>query len=235
MLSLVLAGALMMGAAPNVKSYKDTLQLDAKGSAQVSAVLELQGVSAGTLEIPLTIGKGMDKVEFQGLPANVKVEPQLKSDTPSAKLTFPAGTPAEVKFTMNYTLPKPKAKEGTTKKSAVGAKDEQTLTYRFLNNTSVPVTGYTMKILLPDGKLVHSVVEKMPKGKGADAAVVNYITENGRSGLAVSGKNLKFGDVISVKFIAVPEKKSYVALIFLGIAAVLYLISFKDIVKTPDK
>jgi len=235
MLSLVLAGTVMMGAAPNVKSYKDTLQLDAKGSAQVSAALELQDVFAGTLEIPLTIGKGMDKVDFQGLPPNVKVELQLKSDTPSAKLIFPMGTPTDVKFTMNYTLPKPKVKEGATKKSTIGAKDEQTMTYRFLNNTSVPVTGYTMKILLPDGKQAHSVIEKLPKGKGTDAAVVNYITENGHSGLTVSGKNLRFGDVISVKFIAVPKKKSYVALIFLGIAAILYLISFRDIVKYPDK
>lgn len=228
-LCLLLVGLVTMGAAPSIKSYSETFKMVPSGAGRVSSNIELTDLVPGTLDVPLTTWKGLQEIKWDGVPAGVQVQPVLKGDTPYIRLTIPPGAAAGMKLRLEYDVPAPKPPAQPQPEP----EKEKKLYYRFLNNVQAPVSAYSLKLLLPEGDVVHSVVEKTPKGKGAEAAQVKYIAEDNRQGLVLEAKNLKFGDTAGVRLIVVPDKKSPVLIFLLGVIAIIYLYAFREIVSKP--
>ena len=228
-LCTVLIGLLTMGAAPSVKSYSETFRMAPDGSGEVSARVELADLIPGTTDVPLTTWKGLQAVSWQGVPAGIEAQPVLKGEAPCLRLVVGPGAPAGFVIEMTYAVPMPKAPAKGRNKPA----GETSLGLRFLNGGRLPIGDYSLKLLLPEGRVVHSVQEKLPKGKGGEGAQVTYIKEEKRQGLTLQAKKLAFGDTASVQLTVMDEQKSPVLIILLGLVAVLYMVVFRDIVRPP--
>lgn len=226
-LCVLLAGLLTMGAASNIKSYHETYKMKADGTGTVSTQVELTDLGPGIVDVPLTTWKGMQQVSVDGLPAGIQAQPLLKGDIPHLQLIIPQGAPSELNMKIEFDVP---AAKGQVKAKP---EKEKKLYFRFLNSSQLPVKEYSFKLLLPEGEVVHSVTEQLPKGKAGEGAQVQFIKEEKRQGLVLDAENLKFGETASVRLIAMEDKKSPALLILLGAIAVIYLIVFRDIVKKP--
>lgn len=228
-LCVLLAGMMTMGAAPSIKSYNENFKMVTDGSGKVSTQVKFADLTAGTVDVPLTTWKGIENIKWDGVPNGIQVQPILKGATPYLRLTVPQEAPASFTMILDFDVPAPKA-EAKGKNESV---KEKTLNFRFLNSSQVPVSGYSFKLLLPEGDVVRTVVEKAPKGKGGQGAQVQYIGEDNRQGLVLDAKNINFGDAASIRLIAVREEKSPALIILLGAIAIIYMVAFRDIVKKP--
>ena len=228
-LCIVTSGLLLMGAAPSIKSYQETIRMEADGSGRVFARIELADLTPGTWEVPLTTWKSVREVKLSSVPNGVEVKPILGGPSPCLRLTVGQGAAAAFTLQATYDVPAPKA----TAKPKNQPPGETRLTFRFLNGGYLPVADYGLKVLLPAGQVVHSVVEKTPKGKGGNGAQISYIREDDRQGLTVAVQKIAFGDTAGVQMIAVSDRKSPVVIIILGVIAVMYMVVFRDIIKSP--
>lgn len=228
-LCVLLVGVMTMGAAPSIKSYNENFTMAADGSGKVTTQVNFADLAAGTVDVPLTTWQGIENVKWAGVPNGIQVQPVLKGAAPHLRLAVPQGAPASFTMTFDFDVPAPKADA----KGKDGSGKEKTLNFRFLNSSQVPVSGYSLKLLLPEGNVVRTVAEKTPKGKGGQGAQVRYISEEQRQGLVLNAKNINFGDTASIRLIAVPEEKSPVLIILLGVIAIIYMVGFRDIVKKP--
>lgn len=226
---VIMTGLLLMGAAPRIEAYQETFRMEADGSGRVAARVELAALPPGTWEVPLTTWRGVREIKWSGVPGGVQVQPALDGQAPCLRLLVGQGAAAAFVLDLDYQVP---ASKGAPKPKNQPP-GETGLAFRFLNGGKLPVADYDLKVLLPAGKMVHSVQEIAPKGKGGEGAQVAYIREDGRLGFTLAAENLKFGDAASIKLISVDERKSPVVLIILGLVAVAYLIVFRDIVKPP--
>ena len=218
-----------MGAAPSIKSYDEKFTMATDGSGTVSTQVEFMDLAPGAVDVPLTTWKGMQYVTWDGVPNGIQVQPVLKGATPYLRLAIPQGTPTSFTMKFAFDVPAPKADP----KAKTQSVKEKTLKFRFLNSSQASVSGYSLKLMLPEGEVVHSVVEKIPKGKAGQGAQVHYISEDNRQGLVLDAKNINFGDTASVQLIAVPAERSPVLLVLLGVIAIIYMVGFRDIVKKP--
>jgi len=228
-LCVVVAGLLLMGAAPSIRSYQETFRMEADGSGRVAARVELSGLSPGAWEVPLTTWRSAGAVTWNGVPDGVKVQPALGEHLPCLRLTVEQGAPAGFVLELAYQVPAPKP-AAKAKNLQAG---ETSLAFRFLNGGKLPVADYGLKVLLPEGKMVHSIQEKTPKGKSGDGAQVAIVREDGRRGVVLAAENIAFGDTAGIRLIAVDERRSPGVTIILGLGAVAYLVVFRDIVKPP--
>lgn len=224
---VIMTGLLLMGAAPSIKSYQEIFRMEADGAGKVAARVELAELKPGTWEVPLTTWKGVKEVKWSGVPDDVKVQPALSGQAPCLRVTVGQEAAAGFVMDLDYQVPAPKA----APKPKNQPPRETTLSFRFLNGGQLPVADYDLKVLLPEGNMVHSVQEKTPKGKGLAGAQVAYIRDDGRLGFTLAAENLKFGDAAGIKLTMVEERKSPVVLVILGLVAVAYMIVFRDIVK----
>ncbi len=225
------AGLMLMGAAPSIKSYQETLRMEADGSGKVASRIALADLTPGTWEVPLTTWKGVKEVELSGVPGGVEVKPALNGPAPCLRVIVGQGAAAAFVLEAAYDVPAPKA-AAKPKNLAAG---QRRLAFRFLNGGPLPVADYGLKVLLPAGQMVHSVVEKTPKGKGGNGAQLSFIKEDERHGLALTAAKLQFGDAAGVQMIAAEDKKSPVLIILLGVIAVMYMVVFRDIVRPREE
>lgn len=228
-LCVLLVGMMTMGAGPSIKSYNEKFKMSADGSGQVSTQVEFIDLAPGTLEVPLTTWKGMQEIKWDEVPTGIQVQPVLKGVAPYLRLGIPQGAPSSFRMTFHLNIPAPKDEA----KGKTDLVKEKILNFRFLNSGQAMVSDYSLKLLLPEGEVVHSVVEKTPKGKGNQATQVYFISEDNRQGLVFDAKKLNFGDAASIRLIAVQEEKSSALLVLLSVVAIIYMVGFRDIVKKP--
>ena len=90
-----------------------------------------------------------------------------------------------------------------------------------------------MEVVLTDEYVIHNIVESIPKVSKNDAETPYKVKmRDGKHSLAMTGKDLKFGEKAYIHFNTRKKSKSiFIALAFL-LAAILYLIFFRDVLKT---
>jgi len=229
-LCIAAIGLLTMGAAPGIRSYRETFRMEADGPGRVVARVELAGLTPGVWEVPLTTWKGIEDLKWTGVPADVRVQAAIAGRAPCLRLDVGQGAVAGFAMELDYRALAPKP----LPRSKTQPPGETRLRFRFLNDGRLPVADYGLKVLLPAGKVVHSVQETAPQGKGGNGAQVSYIKEDNRQGFVLAAENLRFGDAAGIQLTVVADEKSPAVVILLGLAAILYLVAFRDIVRPPS-
>lgn len=110
-----------------------------------------------------------------------------------------------------------------------------TIDYRFMNTTLDKIIYYQAEIILPEGFNVTSVDESFPEQTESNPDIPCKINrEENLNKVVLHSSNLKMGTNAFVQFRFKEENKSYTLLIVLLLIAGLYLVFFKDIIKTKD-
>lgn len=108
----------------------------------------------------------------------------------------------------------------------------RTMRQTFLNTTPLLITEYSGALILPEGLTVSSVVSSVPAQTEKEPAAPFEIFVDGRcTGISIRSNALSLGDGAQVTFRCKPAAKSPLLLICFGLAGILYLIFFRDVLK----
>ena len=208
-------------AAPKIASYDQKVLVAKDGAGEVTAVVEMKGLSEGTVAIPLLSG-GIKDFRIEGLPPHCKATPVLKGDAPPHVLLAIAGAgPGTAKVTMSFGIQ-------AAKKDPKSRKYE--LSHQFVNAGSAVIEKYRYTVCLPPGDAFHSVVSVEPKAKSGGGADVHFDKAKSLHAGILEYKSMKIGDRVGMRVLAEPEGKSPLWIVLGAIISGLYLFSFRDIV-----
>jgi hypothetical protein len=215
------------GAGPDVTSLSEKIALDASGTAKVEVAVKLAKTEAGTLLIPTSF-KSADGLKIDGLPgATVAL-----TDNGGARafaITTPVAPAEKEAVKLSFTVP------GfyDWKKEKVSDFGNRGLEYRFLNTLPLKVQSYAMELMLPAGYVVNTVDDSNPKLTSKSPAPPYQILRKGdQSGIAIKASKLGIGDTSFVK-IRFKESEKSMAFLFGSLALCgLYLVGFRDSVRT---
>lgn len=107
-----------------------------------------------------------------------------------------------------------------------------TLEHAFINTTSRRIDRYRGDVMLPEGYVVTSVVSSIPEQTDKDpVAPYEIFEDDGRPGVSIRTGRLGLGDRALITFRCKPAAKSPVLMVALILAATLYLVFFRDVLK----
>lgn len=245
LISLVLSTAAIAADAPDAKAkatpaakpatvrlYDVRMEQEAGGAAAVHARIDLAGVKPGTLDVPLAAWGDIADFKLDAAPLEVRAVPVSKGSSPRLTLTVPADAPDAFPIELSFRTPAPKA--APSKAGAGGEAKYAQISHRIFNATQTPVERYRLRVVLPEGTIVHQTLEAAPKTKAKETTPrVQLVGEDGRQGAVLQIPDLKFGDSASMRIEFGREQKSWNVL-WIGLAlSLLYLVFFRDVLRTP--
>jgi len=106
-----------------------------------------------------------------------------------------------------------------------------TFKYRFTNTMVAEIKNYSSEIILPDGYVVTSIDETIPKQTEDNPASPFQVTSNGKkNSLIIKAQKLKIGEQAFIKMQIKSANKSSFLFISLLLVGILYLYFFRDLV-----
>jgi hypothetical protein len=222
---------------PSVKVIDQQLKLAEDASGTLIARVEVNGIGGvGKLDLPFAAWGDVEDFKLVEATVEGKVDLVTKGAAPHLTATLPAGTDTAV-LRFSFKLPAPKSpvmnvKGQDTAKAVEGESRFKTIAHRFMNSTRFPVERYRLEVLLPEGYVVHTVPEALPKAKAKETTSrVRLIEKDGRQGAVLEMAGLRLGDATSMRIEYEPAKKSLAVLWFGLLLSVLYLMFFRDVLR----
>lgn len=120
-------------------------------------------------------------------------------------------------------------------KEEIGDYGNYSLKFTFANSSVPLIKDFTSSVILPEGYIIGSVVESIPKQKSEESIPpFKLFREKERNGISLSAEKLKLGENAFLNFKFKSEGKPYFFLFALIAAALLYLIFFRDVLKNGN-
>jgi hypothetical protein len=221
LLSLLLCSGLGAG---EIQQYATRVDLAADGSAKATAQVTLSGAASETVEIP--VGFKASGFSLRSGPPGLRLEPA----SGGVRVTLPAAGVASFSFSFNAAgvLVPEKVAEG--RKPSMPA-SSRVLRHLFVNTKETPIRDYSLVAALPAGFRFQSVKEKLPRmGETEVEPRVLLGKAEGRQNVRLHKADLKQGDATSMTLEAIPARRSPVWLAAGLLAALLYLIFYRELV-----
>jgi len=106
----------------------------------------------------------------------------------------------------------------------------------FANSCVARIKKYESSIFLPEKYLVSAVTESLPEQKSEESIPpYKLFRENGKNGIKLTAEEVKLGGNTLLEFKFKSEEKSNIFLIILIVSGILYLVFFRDILKSGKK
>jgi hypothetical protein len=226
---LLLVAAPSRGVAqmPSLVFYAETVALEPGGGATVTVHLTASGITAGQeFPVPYAHATGPDSLAWNSplaMAAVRKIAGQYQLFLTSAKDATPGDT-----LTVQFHLRKASVLGGETTEEF----GNTTITYKMVQSLPGCIPLMTARVVLPEGIVVNKVLSTTPAGK-ANASSSPYAIGmvNGRHCVTLSDSTVHQGDQLAMQFQAKSGKKSPLILAGLFVAAVGYLIAFRELLK----
>jgi len=120
-------------------------------------------------------------------------------------------------------------------KEEIGDYGNYSLKFTYANSSIPVIKDFTSSVILPEGYIVGSVVESIPKQKSEESIPpYKLFRERGLNGITLSTEKLIIGENVYLNFKFKSAEKPYYFLIVLIAIAVLYLIFFRDVLKNGN-
>jgi hypothetical protein len=212
----------LLVATPMGINYHEHVGVHSDGSADIVVTILSQDTVCGVLRLPWGF-PGVNHVSAADSTAGA----EIREENGLRFLLLTGLHPGRPMQVMLH-VPRLMAWE-TAKRADFG---NMTLTHQFRNTTTTRITQYRGEFLLPEGLTVTSVVSSIPEQTDKDpAAPFEIIQEGTQTGIVLTSANLQMGDLTSITFRCKPAEKSLVLFGVLAVAAGLYLIFFRDVLK----
>jgi hypothetical protein len=216
-----------IGEAAEIASLTEKINVESSGTAQVEITVKVAKGEPGTLLIPTSF-KTAENLKIDGLPGatvalaekeGVRVfavsVPEAPSEKQAIKLTF--STPGFYDW----------------KGEKITDFGNRTLQYRFMNTLPTKVLSYTMNLMLPAGFVVNTVDESQPKLTSKSPKPPYKIIRNGNQyGISIKAGKLGVGDFSMVKIRFKSEGKSTGFMVAALALCGLYLIGFRNTIRS---
>jgi hypothetical protein len=221
LLSLLLCGGLGAG---EIQQYATRVDLAADGSATATADLAVSGAAGETVEIP--VGFKASGFLLKSGPPGLRLE----AGAAGVKAVLPVAGVSSFSFTFKAAgvLVPEKVAEG--RKPTMPA-SSRVLRHLFVNTKESPIKDYTLVAALPAGYRFQTVKEKLPKMSETEVDPrVLLGRADGRQNVRLHKADLKQGDSTSMTLEAIPSRRSPLWLAAGLLAALLYLIFYRELV-----
>jgi hypothetical protein len=235
--SYALLAVLGAAEAAAIPSYLAQLDVAADGGGEVRLQLRIDDAAAGPLLVPLAAAlKPAGAVKVDSAPVGTQVRTVLIGEKPHLELLLPEGVEKSFPFAVSFAVKESLAAQsgGGRGKSALPPHSLR-LDHAFVNTQPVTIGSYRVKLMLPDGKRVHRVIEQSPRTRRTE--VEPRVTLNGvdgRQGAVLQLADIKTGDRTSISLEVVGDDRPLGWLLVGVVLAVAYLYGFRDLVRRPQ-
>lgn len=219
-----------------IPSYLAQIDVAADGGSQVRLQLQVEDAGAGALLVPLASGlKPAGAVKVESAPVGTQVRTAIVGEKPHLELVLPEGVEKSFPFTASFAVKEAMAapKEKGRGKASLPPHSLQ-LDHSFVNTQPVTIGSYRVRVMLPDGKRVHKVIEQSPRTRRTEIeprVALNGV--DGRQGAVLQLADIKTGDRASMSLEVVKDQRP-LSWLLVGVAlAAAYLFGFRDLVRRP--
>ncbi|MHC1739173.1 MAG: hypothetical protein AB9882_14295 [Ignavibacteriaceae bacterium] len=120
-------------------------------------------------------------------------------------------------------------------KEEMGDYGNYSLKFTFANSSIPLIKDFTSSVILPEGYIIGSVVESIPKQKSEESIPpFKLFREKERNGISLSAEKLRIGENAFLNFKFKSGEKPYYFLFALIAIVVLYLVFFRDVLKNGN-
>lgn len=212
-----------------LSAYGETVDLRADGSAEIRLSMTMTGGGMTELRIPVrhaaltglrSVGAGL---------SGLHTEQRQDVHYLVAELASSSGETRTIDLV--YQVPDYFAGDG--KSGSFGARD---LEYRFVNVSFEGIAAFSARLMLPEGWVFHQVNRFLPQPKKTGTAPPYRLDRvEGRRLVEITLTEIGLGDEVVLDCAFRSESRSKVVMVFLILAALAYLIFFRDILKGGSK
>jgi hypothetical protein len=216
-----------------LSSFKEEIFLEKNGEANVVWDFKLEKNSIEQIKFPWNFSTdGAAKIVF-------KINPGFSSDKDALdpKIVVNDGVyfiqigftkiPHNTEYHVEFRLPL----LFNFNKEKVADFGNYTLKYRFINSMLAGIDNFSSEVVLPEGFVVTSVDETIPKQTEDNPVSPFQVTSHDKkSSVVIKAPKLKIGEQAFIKIQIKSDRKSMFLLIALMLAGVLYLYFFRDLV-----
>ena len=218
--------------AAEITQYSTRLGVDPDGTGRAVSTLDVTGLPAEVLEVPLS--PAWSNLRLEEAPDGLTFE-MPKANTMTARVTLPAAAAAQagIRFSFAFDVPEAFAK---AEDPAAGAKltiprDSRTFRYAFVNSQVTLIKDFRFLVTLPEGTRFQAIREQLPRQTKSEVEPrVRLGGEDGRQNALLRLANLKQGDDTSMRLEVVPGRRSLLWLAAGVALSGLYLVRFRDLV-----
>lgn len=233
-----LLAALGAAEAAAIPSYLAQIDVAADGGAEVRLQLQIEEAAAGPLLVPLAAAlKPAGAVKVDSAPVGTQVRTVVIGEKPHLELLLPEGVeksfPFSVSFAVKESMAAPK---GSSRGKSALPPHSLRLDHAFVNTQPVPIGNYRVKLMLPDGKRVHRVIEQSPRTRRTEVeprVALNGV--DGRQGAVLQLADIKTGDRAAMSLEVIKDDRPLSWLLVGLVLGLAYLYGFRDLVRRPQE
>jgi len=232
---LLFTAAVSVGICANaaeISTYDTRMDVGPDGAAQASVTLRVTDNQSRRLVVPLGFAS-VEGLQLQSAPAGTQLKLRPSKEQAAVEVELPEDAAAEFQLQFAFRVPsllfEPKPEEGQKSKFAAGTR---LLRHGLVNTQALRIGAYQATVRLPEGTMVRSVREQLPKPSRKEFIPrVELDRIDGHQGALLQVKGLKQGDRTSMELEVVGDRHSYGWLLVGIVLSLAYLIGFRDSVR----
>jgi hypothetical protein len=208
-----------------ISNYSQLIFLTDSSTADITIEITLEGLQVAELLLPLNYNGKIENFSYQAGTAQIEIITQGSINY--ARLTTEGELPETIKLA--FTAPQYFSWDEAGPKDFGNFEVE----FDFVNSSLYPIKAVAGEVVLTEGYVVHNIVSSFPKVSKNDANTPYRVQKhNDKHSLSMTGKDLGFGQRVTVKINIRKESKSIIIAIVALLASILYLIFFRDVLHT---
>lgn len=216
--------------AAEIASYDLTLRVSADGTARGQLLVRLEGVTAGSVPIPLGFGEVKDAALVLG-PHGTALSVAPLNGHSVVTVTLPEGTPSPAEIGLDFGAANLFAAPGKPGSKGALPRGSRMLGVTLMNSQPATIGAYEARVVFPDGMRAHAVREALPKLAASEPGPrVQLCAVDGKPGARIHVARLLQGETAAMKIELVESGRSPGWLIAGVLLSVLYLVYFRDLV-----
>lgn len=194
-----------------ITSYRETIDLQADGSASVTIDLSLAGWAANSLDLPLSFAKP-DNISASG--DGVRAAALARNgDVRVIRVQFENQPPSAANVKIRFA-----ARDFLDWKKARSARGTYALAYTFTNTATAQIGDYRLKLLLPEGYEMNGITSSTPRMTGEEVTPpYDFSFEGKRTVVNLRGKAVAPGRNAAIAFGFVPAERDPLPFILAGL------------------
>jgi hypothetical protein len=212
-----------------IKKYSEKLFLKSDGSIKGEVEFVIKEDTSASLLLPLNFEKGFSLTSNDDKLKDIEVE--TLDGVSYIKVNTKAALDSSQVYMFQFQVKK--YFDFEKNKSEFG---NYIFNYRYINTRPMRIDKFESFIVLPDGYVVGSILETIPKAKNNNPEFPYELGQiDGKNYIKLKNSKMEIGEHSFMKFRFKPEEKSKILLIFLVIIAIGYLVYFRELINNKNK